>query len=103
MALVDVLAYDRPDGETAYRAVEAGRASEVVAAHEDEYRKRRLLLRALAGLVAAVMVGYSLLVARRPLFGVAAALVVFGLAEYRSENRETLVPSVVAERIDRRE
>jgi len=26
MALVDVLAYDQPDGETAYRAVEAGRA-----------------------------------------------------------------------------
>jgi hypothetical protein len=103
MALVDVLAYDQPDGETVYRAVEAGRASEVVAAHENEYRKRRAIFLTFAGLAAAVAVGYSLLIVQRPLFGVVAALGLIGLAKHRSWKMERLVPSVAAEGLTRRE
>ncbi|WP_137287365.1 hypothetical protein [Halorussus salinisoli] len=103
MALVDVLAYDQPDGETVYRAVEAGRASDVVAAHEAEYRKRRGILWAFAGMAAVASVGYSLLIVQRPLFGVVAALGVLGVVRHRSSKKERFVPSVAAERLDRSE
>ncbi|UPW00543.1 hypothetical protein M0R88_00210 [Halorussus gelatinilyticus] len=103
MALVDVLAYDQPDGETAYRAVEAGRAAEVVAAHEDEYRKRRIILWGFAAIASAVAVGYTLLIAQRPLFGVVATVGAFALAKYRTTKMKRFVPSVAAEGVRRRD
>jgi len=103
MALVDVLAYDLPGGDVSYRAVEAGRGSEVVAAHEAEFRKRRALRWALGGLVALVALAYSLLIAQRPLLGVVVSVAVLGLLASRSTPRSEAVPSVVAERLDRHE
>jgi hypothetical protein len=43
------------------------------------------------------------LIAHRPLFGVVAAVGAFGLAEFRASKMERFVPSVAAERLDRRE
>jgi hypothetical protein len=103
MALVDVLAYDQSDGETVYRVVEASRANAVVAAHEDEYRKRRAILRAFGILAAAVAVGYTLLIAQRPVFTVVAVLGVFGLVRYQVSKMERFVPSVAAEGLTRDE
>ncbi|MFC4448243.1 hypothetical protein [Halorussus aquaticus] len=103
MALVDVLAYERSDGETVYKAVEAGRGQEIVAAHEDEYRKRRGVLWAFAAVAAAIAVGYTVLFVQRPLWGVVGALGVFALVTRRSSKMERLVPSVAAERLNRRD
>ena len=103
MPLVDVLAYDQPDGETAYRAVEAGRAGEIVAAHEDELRKRRLVLLAFAGVASAAALGYTLLIVQRPLFGLVAVLGAFGLTVYQASKMKRFVPTVAAEGVERRE
>jgi hypothetical protein len=103
MALVDVLAYDQPDGETVYETVEAGRASEVVAAHESELRKRRLVLLAFAGVASAAALGYTLLVVQRPLFGLVAVLGAFGLTLYQASKMKRFVPSVAAEGVERRD
>src|SRR6056297_3026359 len=103
MALVDVLAYDQPDGETAYRAVEAGRAGEIVAAHEDELRKRRLVLLACAGVASAAALGYTLLIVQRPLFGLVAVLGAFGLTVYQASKMKRFVPTVAAEGVEGRE
>ena len=103
MALVDVLAYDQPDGETVYETVEAGRASEIVAAHESELRKRRLVLLGFAGVASAAALGYTLLVVQRPLFGLVAVLGAFGLTLYQASKMKRFVPSVAAEGVERRD
>ncbi|WP_128475983.1 hypothetical protein [Halorussus pelagicus] len=103
MALVDVLAYDQPNDETTYRAVEAGRAGEIVAAHEDELRKRRLVLLAFAGVASAAALGYTLLVVQRPLFGLVAVLGALGLTVYQAWKMKRFVPTVVAESVERRD
>lgn len=60
---VDVLRYETPEGETSYRACEAGRGEAIVAAHRRELRRsrvKRIALAAVLGLLTLAYVGLIL-------------------------------------------
>ncbi|WP_226006425.1 hypothetical protein [Natrinema salinisoli] len=97
--LVDVLRYETADGPS-YRSVPAGDGKQIVAVHEDEFRKRRQMRRLLLGIVVAVVVGYGILTGSGLLGGLAAGFVLF--AGWRFEiDQNDLRPDLVDERIRR--
>jgi hypothetical protein len=90
---VDVLRYDGPDGPTD-RTIESGRGQEVVAAHEDEVRNRRLVRAVLAVVIAAITGGFGVLTGRYFVGGVAAPVVV-GAFLFVNPDWDEMVPELV--------
>lgn len=90
---IDVLRYETDRGPV-YRAAPAGEGEAVVAAHEEELRKRRQLRRVLGGVVALILAGYG--VATRSLavgaLGAAAVVAAFYLA---GDDADEAVPELV--------
>jgi hypothetical protein len=90
---VDVLRYETDRGAV-YRAAPAGEGEAIVAAHEEELRKRRQFRRVLGGVVALGVAGYG--VATRLLavgaLGAAAAVAAFYFA---GDDGDEAVPKLV--------
>jgi hypothetical protein len=93
---VDVLRFERVDGGWIFRAVEAGRADEVVESHRQSDRRRRARWLAVWGLLLAVVTAYGVLVATELLLTAAVDLVIIGLALLANRGRTNPTPAVVA-------
>jgi hypothetical protein len=90
---VDVLRYETPDGPS-YRAIESGRGEQIVAAHEREVRKRRLLRWILLGGIAVAVAGYGVFVDQVVLGG-AAAVVVLAAGYWQGGIGDEAIPELV--------
>lgn len=97
---VRALAFEDGDREmrTRYRAIDAGRGSEVVRAHEMEARRRERMRTVFLGIVALSALGYGYLV-NEPMLGVLAAGVVGAVGVLSGE--DPAVPCVVEANIQR--
>jgi 4-amino-4-deoxy-L-arabinose transferase-like glycosyltransferase len=93
---VDVLRFERVDGGWIFRAVEAGRAEEVVETHRRQFRRRRALWLAVWGLLLAIVTAYGVLVATEWLLTAAVDLVIVALAVIADRGRTNPTPEVVA-------
>lgn len=100
-ATVDVIRYETGTGAD-YRAVNAGRGEAVVAAHQAEARKRRLVRYGAAAVVALLAFGYGVIIWESVVRGVLYAGAVVGVAAYYRRYRDTRspVPELVAEDVD---
>lgn len=88
--LADVLRY--PSGDV--KAVPAGNGEGIVAAHDDEARKRvRITVVVLAVVVLTILGAAS--IAGQPFVGVAVAAVVLGAAAHRWPDADAMVPNVL--------
>lgn len=99
---VDVLRYvDGDEAGDRYVAVPAGDGDRILAAHEDEARKREQMRTFLKWLIIAVVLGYALVVADNVLLGAVAAVFVsvgFAAGERWADD---VVPDVVARDVTR--
>ncbi|WP_207217144.1 hypothetical protein [Natrinema altunense] len=95
--LVDVLRYETASGPS-YRSVPAGEGTRIVAAHENELRKRiRVRRLGIAGIAIAVGVGGVLI--EHAIVGALVAAILVGAGWLVEGDHEGFVPTVVDERI----
>ena len=103
-SLQDVLVYHNPDdsNEPKVRTVPAGKGDQIVEAHKEEARKRNQMRSFLMWIIIAIIVGYSLLIARQPLLGLLAAGVIFFAFRYSNRGSDAMVPKLLINNADRK-
>jgi len=102
-SLQDVLVYHNPDdsNEPKVRTVPAGKGEQIVDAHKEEARKRNQMRSFLMWIIIAIIVGYSLLIARQVLLGLLAAGVIFFAFRYSNRGSDAMVPKLLINNADR--
>ncbi|MFB6095661.1 MAG: ATP-binding protein, partial [Halodesulfurarchaeum sp.] len=102
-SLQDVLVYHNPEdsNEPKVRTVPAGKGEQIVEAHEEEARKRNQMRSFLMWIIIAIIVGYSLLIAKQPLLGLLAAGVIFFAFRYSNRGNDSMVPKLLINNADR--
>ncbi|WP_132057513.1 ATP-dependent protease LonB [Halorussus amylolyticus] len=100
--LQDVLVYHNPDdgNEPKVRTVPAGKGEQIIDAHKEEARKRNQMRSFLMWVIIAVVVGYALLIAGRPLLGIVAAAVVYLAFRYGSRGSDAMIPNLLVNAAD---
>ncbi|WP_228370989.1 MULTISPECIES: hypothetical protein [Natrinema] len=95
--LVDVLRYETASGPS-YRSVPAGEGKRIVAAHENELRKR-IRVRRLGLTAIAIAVGVGGVLVERAAVGALVAAILVGAGWLAGGDHEGFVPTVVDERL----
>ncbi|MFC4449428.1 ATP-dependent protease LonB [Halorussus aquaticus] len=100
--LQDVLVYHNPDdgNEPKVRTVPAGKGEQIIDAHKEEARKRNQMRSFLMWVIIAIVVGYSLLIATRPLLGILAAGVIYLAFRYGSRGNDAMIPNLLVNHAD---
>ncbi|MFC4548988.1 MULTISPECIES: ATP-dependent protease LonB [Halorussus] len=100
--LQDVLVYHNPDdgNEPKVRTVPAGKGEQIIDAHKEEARKRNQMRSFLMWVIIAIVVGYSLLIAQRPLLGILAAGVIYLAFRYGSRGNDAMIPNLLVNTAD---
>ncbi|NHN57904.1 MULTISPECIES: ATP-dependent protease LonB [Halorussus] len=100
--LQDVLVYHNPDdgNEPKVRTVPAGKGEQIIDAHKEEARKRNQMRSFLMWVIIAIVVGYSLLIATRPLLGILAAGVIYLAFRYGSRGNDAMIPNLLVNQAD---
>ncbi|WP_276281166.1 ATP-dependent protease LonB [Halorussus caseinilyticus] len=100
--LQDVLVYHNPDdgNEPKVRTVPAGKGEQIIEAHKEEARKRNQMRSFLMWVIIAIVVGYSLLIATRPLLGILAAGVIYLAFRYGSRGNDAMIPNLLVNHAD---
>jgi Lon-like ATP-dependent protease len=100
--LQDVLVYHNPDdgNEPKVRTVPAGKGDQIIEAHKEEARKRNQMRSFLMWVIIAIVVGYSLLIAQRPLLGILAAGVIYLAFRYGSRGSDAMIPNLLVNHAD---
>ena len=100
--LQDVLVYHNPDdgNEPKVRTVPAGKGDQIIEAHKEEARKRNQMRSFLMWVIIAIVVGYSLLIAQRPLLGILAAGVIYLAFRYGSRGNDAMIPNLLVNHAD---
>jgi Lon-like ATP-dependent protease len=100
--LQDVLVYHNPDdgNEPKVRTVPAGKGEQIIEAHKEEARKRNQMRSFLMWVIIAIVVGYSLLIAQRPLLGILAAGVIYLAFRYGSRGSDAMIPNLLVNHAD---
>jgi Lon-like ATP-dependent protease len=100
--LQDVLVYHNPDdgNEPKVRTVPAGKGDQIIEAHKEEARKRNQMRSFLMWVIIAIVVGYSLLIATRPLLGILAAGVIYLAFRYGSRGNDAMIPNLLVNHAD---
>jgi Lon-like ATP-dependent protease len=103
-SLQDVLVYHNPDdsNEPKIRTVPTGKGEQIVEAHKEEARKRNQMRSFLMWIIIAIIVGYSLLIARQPLLGLLAAGVIFFAFRYSNRGSDAMIPKLLLNNADRK-
>ncbi|AKH97113.1 ATP-dependent protease LonB [Halanaeroarchaeum sulfurireducens] len=101
--LQDVLVYHNPDdsNEPKIRTVPTGKGEQIVEAHKEEARKRNQMRSFLMWIIIAIIVGYSLLIARQVLLGLLAAAVIYFAFRYSNRGSDAMVPKLLLNNADR--
>ncbi|MFB6105460.1 MAG: ATP-dependent protease LonB [Halobacteriaceae archaeon] len=101
--LQDVLVYHNPDdsNEPKVRTVPAGKGEQIVDAHKEEARKRNQMRSFLMWIIIAIVIGYSLLIARQVLLGILAAGIIYLAFRYSSRGSDAMVPNLLINNKDR--
>ncbi|ELY72487.1 hypothetical protein [Natrinema pallidum] len=94
---VDVLRYETASGPS-YRSVPAGEGNRIVAAHENELRKR-IRVRRLGMTGIAIAVGVGGVLVERAVVGALVVAILVGAGWLAGGDHEGFVPTVVDERI----
>ncbi|MFW5938467.1 MAG: ATP-binding protein, partial [Halanaeroarchaeum sp.] len=102
-SLQDVLVYHNPDdsNEPKIRTVPTGKGEQIVEAHKEEARKRNQMRSFLMWIIIAIIVGYSLLIARQVLLGLLAAGVIYFAFRYSNRGSDAMVPKLLLNNADR--
>ncbi|WP_227375824.1 ATP-dependent protease LonB [Haladaptatus halobius] len=100
--LQDVLVYHNPDdgNEPKVRTVPAGKGDQIIEAHKEEARKRNQMRSFLMWVIIAIVVGYALLIAGRPLLGILAAGVIYLAFRYGSRGSDAMIPNLLVNNSD---
>ncbi|WP_128477689.1 ATP-dependent protease LonB [Halorussus pelagicus] len=100
--LQDVLVYHNPDdgNEPKVRTVPAGKGEQIIDAHKEEARKRNQMRSFLMWVIIAIVVGYALLIATRPLLGILAAGVIYLAFRYGSRGNDAMIPNLLINTAD---
>ncbi len=100
--LQDVLVYHNPDdgNEPKVRTVPAGKGEQIIDAHKEEARKRNQMRSFLMWVIIAIVVGYALLIAGRPLLGILAAGVIYLAFRYGSRGSDAMIPNLLVNNSD---
>ncbi|EFW92516.1 ATP-dependent protease Lon [Haladaptatus paucihalophilus DX253] len=100
--LQDVLVYHNPDdgNEPKVRTVPAGKGEQIIEAHKEEARKRNQMRSFLMWVIIAIVVGYALLLAGRPLLGILAAGVIYLAFRYGSRGTDAMIPNLLVNNSD---
>ncbi|WP_049971248.1 ATP-dependent protease LonB [Haladaptatus cibarius] len=100
--LQDVLVYHNPDdgNEPKVRTVPAGKGDQIIDAHKEEARKRNQMRSFLMWVIIAIVVGYALLIAGRPLLGILAAGVIYLAFRYGSRGTDAMIPNLLVNNSD---
>ncbi|WP_458190872.1 ATP-dependent protease LonB [Haladaptatus sp. NG-WS-4] len=100
--LQDVLVYHNPDdgNEPKVRTVPAGKGEQIIEAHKEEARKRNQMRSFLMWVIIAIVVGYALLIAGRPLLGILAAGVIYLAFRYGSRGSDAMIPNLLVNNSD---
>jgi len=100
--LQDVLVYHNPDdgNEPKVRTVPAGKGEQIIEAHKEEARKRNQMRSFLMWVIIAIVVGYALLIAGRPLLGILAAGVIYLAFRYGSRGSDAMIPNLLVNAAD---
>ncbi|WP_327053086.1 ATP-dependent protease LonB [Halomicrococcus gelatinilyticus] len=100
--LQDVLVYHNPDdgNEPKVRTVPAGKGEQIIEAHKEEARKRNQMRSFLMWVIIAIVVGYALLIAMRPLLGILAAGVIYLAFRYGSRGSDAMIPNLLVNNSD---
>ncbi|WP_135829146.1 ATP-dependent protease LonB [Halorussus halobius] len=100
--LQDVLVYHNPDdgNEPKVRTVPAGKGEQIIDAHKEEARKRNQMRSFLMWVIIAIVAGYALLIAGRPLLGILAAGVIYLAFRYGSRGNDAMIPNLLVNHAD---
>ena len=100
--LQDVLVYHNPDdgNEPKVRTVPAGKGEQIIDAHKEEARKRNQMRSFLMWVIIAIVAGYALLIAGRPLLGILAAGVIYLAFRYGSRGNDAMIPNLLINNAD---
>ncbi|WP_115862784.1 ATP-dependent protease LonB [Halorussus litoreus] len=100
--LQDVLVYHNPDdgNEPKVRTVPAGKGEQIIDAHKEEARKRNQMRSFLMWVIIAIVAGYALLIAGRPLLGILAAGVIYLAFRYGSRGSDAVIPNLLVNHAD---
>ncbi len=100
--LQDVLVYHNPDdgNQPKVRTVPAGKGDQIVGAHKEEARKRNTMRSILMWFIIAIVLGYSILIARNLLFGIIAAAIIYIAFKYASRGSDAMVPNLLVNNAD---
>ncbi|WP_266075963.1 ATP-dependent protease LonB [Haladaptatus caseinilyticus] len=100
--LQDVLVYHNPDdgNEPKVRTVPAGKGEQIIDAHKEEARKRNQMRSFLMWVIIAIVVGYALLIAGKPLLGILAAGVIYLAFRYGSRGTDAMIPNLLVNNSD---
>ncbi|KZN24251.1 ATP-dependent protease LonB [Haladaptatus sp. R4] len=100
--LQDVLVYHNPDdgNEPKVRTVPAGKGEQIIEAHKEEARKRNQMRSFLMWVIIAIVVGYALLIAGKPLLGILAAGVIYLAFRYGSRGSDAMIPNLLVNNSD---
>ncbi|MCO8246192.1 MULTISPECIES: ATP-dependent protease LonB [unclassified Haladaptatus] len=100
--LQDVLVYHNPDdgNEPKVRTVPAGKGEQIIEAHKEEARKRNQMRSFLMWVIIAIVVGYALLIAGKPLLGILAAGVIYLAFRYGSRGTDAMIPNLLVNNSD---
>ncbi|WP_159901246.1 ATP-dependent protease LonB [Salinirussus salinus] len=103
--LQDVLVYHNPDdgNEPKVRTVPAGKGEQIVEAHKEEARKRNQMRTFLMWIIIAIVIGYSLIIARQILLGVLAAGVIYLAFRYGSRGNDSMIPNLLVNNADQQQ
>jgi len=95
--LQDVLVYHNPDdgNEPKVRTVPGGKGEQIVEAHKEEARKRNQMRTFLMWIIIAIVIGYSLIIARQILLGILAAGVIYLAFRYSSRGSDSMIPNLL--------
>jgi Lon-like ATP-dependent protease len=97
--LQDVLVYHNPDdgNEPKVRTVPTGKGEQIVEAHKEEARKRNQMRTFIMWIIIALILGYALIIVRRPLIGILAAGIIYLAFRYMSRGNDAMVPNLLVD------
>jgi len=100
--LQDVLVYHNPDdgNNPKVRTVPAGKGEQIVEAHKEEARKRNQMRSFLMWIIIAIVLGYSLIIARQVLLGILAAGIIYLAFRYGSRSSDSMIPNLIVNNAD---
>ncbi|WP_396610404.1 ATP-dependent protease LonB [Haloferax sp. S1W] len=102
--LQDVLVYHNPDdgNQPKVRTVPSGKGDQIVEAHKEEARKRNQMRSFLMWIIIAIVLGYSLIIARQVLLGILAAGIIYLAFRYGSRGSDAMIPNLIVNTADQK-